>query len=388
MDQRLEALQRQAAADPRVIGLAGGLPNEAQFPRRALAMSFLRALRQAGTPALQYGWAEGSERLREFVAERLRARGAEVTAGDVLITSGAQQAIAIALDLVCEPGDRVAVDPETYPAALDLLRARRLRPVAGPLRSIAATAAYAMPAVGNPRGFALPADARRALLASRLPVIEDDAYADLRFDGAAPRPLLAEAPARVLHVGTLSKTLCPGLRIGWLVAPRRLRRRAVLLKQGGDLQASSLGQAIAEDYLVGGAGTAGIDFDARLLRLRRFYRRRAGVLGRALRTHLPEWRFAPPEGGFAIWAEANGCVNELAFMKSALAAGVCFDAGSAFRPGREGQPTAVRLCFSLAPSDHLEEGVRRLAVAWKRALTGARGSNPPARSKRPVDRRG
>jgi len=118
MDDRIERLQRRAAADPRVIGLAGGLPNEAQFPRRALAGSFMRALSRAGAPALQYGWAEGSERLRSFVAARLRARGAKVNADHVIITSGAQQAIAIALDLTCRPGDRVAVESETYPAAL------------------------------------------------------------------------------------------------------------------------------------------------------------------------------------------------------------------------------------------------------------------------------
>ncbi len=127
-DDRVEELQRRAAADLCEIGLAGGLPNEAQFPRRALAASFLRALSRAGVPALQYGWPEGSERLRYFVAGRLRARGAKVNPDHVIIASGAQPAIAIALDLTCRPGDRVAVESETYPAALELMRARRLRP--------------------------------------------------------------------------------------------------------------------------------------------------------------------------------------------------------------------------------------------------------------------
>jgi 2-aminoadipate transaminase len=367
MDEQLDELQRRAAADPRVIGLAGGLPNKGQFPRRALARSFLRAVRQAGTPALQYGWPEGSERLRAFVADRLRARGADVVATDVLITSGAQQAIAIALELTCRAGDRVAVDAETYPAALDLLRARRLRPVARADALDGARAAYAMPALGNPRGLALDAAARGALLGSALPIIEDDAYADLRFDGPAPRPLLADAPGRVFHVGTLSKTLCPGLRIGWLVAPRRLRRRALVLKQGDDLQASSLAQAVVEQYLAGGADGPGTDFDARLVRLRRFYWRRAALLARALRRHLPGWRFAAPEGGFAIWAEADAVVDDVALLERALAAGVSFDPGSAFRPSSAGKPTAMRLCFSLAPATALDEGVRRLAAAWRRA---------------------
>lgn len=366
MDDRIEELQRRAAGDPRVIGLAGGLPNEAQFPRRALAVSFLRALNRAGVPALQYGWAEGSERLRAFVADRLGARGADVKADQVVITSGAQQAIAIALDLTCRAGDRVAVDDETYPAALDLMRARRLRPVAGPSALASSRAAYALPAVGNPRGLALAPAARHALLASGLPIIEDDAYADLRFDGPAPPPMLAEAPGRVLHVGTLSKSLCPGLRIGWLVAPRHLRRRALQLKQGEDLQSSSLGQAVAEDYLTGGAGATGIDFESRLVKLRRFYAGRARRLARALRAHLPDWRFTPPEGGFAIFAEASAGGDETALLEAAIRAGVSFDPGSSFRASRSSRPLALRLCFSLAASDAFDEGARRLARAWKR----------------------
>ena len=127
----------------------------------------------------------------------------------------------------CVPGDRVAVESETYPAALELMRARRLRPVAKPAGLVSARAAYVLPVVGNPRGLSISPGARHAVLDSGLPIIEDDAYADLHFGGPAPAPLLAEAPRRVLHVGTLSKSLCPGLRIGWLVAPRHLRKRAL-----------------------------------------------------------------------------------------------------------------------------------------------------------------
>src|SRR4051812_3455546 len=112
----IDEIQRRAAADARVIGLAGGLPAEAQFPKRDFAESFLRVLGKAGAPALQYGWVEGSEGLRAWVATRLRARGAAVAAEDVIITNGAQQAIAIALELAVRPGARVAVDAETYPA--------------------------------------------------------------------------------------------------------------------------------------------------------------------------------------------------------------------------------------------------------------------------------
>lgn len=386
MSTPIDDLLRAAAADARVIGLAGGLPSEAQFPKRELARAFLRVLRRSGTPALQYGWAEGSDGLRAFVAGRLRARGADTRADDVIITSGAQQAIALALELTARAGDSVGVGAETYPAALELMRARRLVPVAqwrGP------RVRYAMPAVHNPRGGALADAARAELLGAGGAIIEDDAYAELRFDGPPARPLLADAPDRVLHVGTLSKTLSPGLRIGWLVVPDRLRERALRLKQGTDLQASSLGQAIAEAYLLGDGDLPAVDWDARLGRLRRLYRRRATLLLRALRSALPGWRFTKPAGGFAIWAEAPPdapAVEELTLLRHAVAAGVAFDPGSTFRPDAAPRPLAVRLCFSAAPTASFQDGAQRLARAWRHA-TGDRGerapfAEPPAPSER------
>ena len=365
----IDALQRRAAADPRVTGLAGGLPAEAQFPKRALALSFLRALRKTGAPALQYGWVEGSETLRALVARRLRARGATTRDDEVIITSGAQQAIAIALELLSRAGDRVAVDAETYPAALELMRARRRVPVTDARR---ARLIYAMPAISNPRGLPLDAAGRRSLLAGDLPIIEDDAYAELQFAGPPPRPLIADAPGRVLHVGTFSKTLSPGLRIGWLVTPPRLRRRALRIKQASDLQASSLTQAILEDYLTGGDHGAPAPFDQRLVGLRRYYRARAAALARALRAHLPDWRFQAPQGGFAIWAEAGGPgagrrIDEVAFLKAAVAARVVFDPGSLFRASAASSPLGIRLCFSTARPVEFEPAMRRLARVYRRA---------------------
>src|SRR5262249_26260443 len=162
-------------------------------------------------------WPEGRAELREWIAARLCARGADVGPDDVIVTSGAQQAIAIAAQLALERGDEVGVDAETYPAALDLFRTRGGRPRA---RWGGATPLfYAMPAIGNPRSRPMGPTARGALLLGALQIIEDDAYAELRFDGRTPRPLLADGRARVWHVGSFSKTLCPGLRVGWLVPP-------------------------------------------------------------------------------------------------------------------------------------------------------------------------
>jgi 2-aminoadipate transaminase len=370
MDERIDAIQRRTAGDPRVIGLAGGLPSEAQFPKRELARSFLRVLGTAGAPALQYGWVEGFASLRELIASRLRARGAHTSAADVIVTSGAQQAIAVALEATCKRGDRVGTAPETYPAALDLLRERRLAPV---VSATGVRVHYAMPALGNPSGARLDAATRDALLASGALVIEDDAYADLRFDGTAPRPLLADAPKQVFHVGSFSKTLCPGLRIGWLVAPAPFRKRALRIKQSTDLHASSLAQAIVEDLLITRPDGEGLDFEARLVRLRRFYRARAAALARALRRHLPEWRFSDPEGGFTIWTRADRArpaIDEPALLEAAAGEGVMLDPGSMFRANRSVAPMAIRLSFSAAPPARFDEGVRRLARAWRRVTRG------------------
>lgn len=364
MDHAVDELMRASASDPRVIGLSGGLPSDGLFPRRALAESFLRVLEQPST--LQYGWPEGHLPLREQIARRLRARGAVVTADSVLVTSGAQQAIAIAADLVAQRGDRIEVERLTYPSALELFRAQGLRPV--PARSDVdhdIRLSYVMPAVGNPVGGRFAVEERRALLARRKHlVIEDDAYADLSFDGPAPRPLVADLPSRVFHVGTFSKILCPGLRIGWLVVPKRFREQARALKSASDLQAGSLAQLLLNDYL------EHADLDERLTRLRRFYRTRAQRLARALRQHAPFWQFQMPTGGFSIWVDTGTRRGEQDFLRAAIAEGVSFDPGSLFRATAAAQPLAFRLCFSRAAPEQLVDGVKRLVRAWGRVQPG------------------
>lgn len=378
VDPIVEALQRRAASDARVIALGGGLPSPRQFPRRALATAFLRTI---GDPsALQYGWPEGHARLRAFIAARLAARGADIDADEVVVTSGAQQAIVIATQAIVGPGGRIATDEESYPAALDAFRTLGAIPVAG-LDAPSTTAAYVMPAIANPRGRALDRAARGRLIASRRALLEDDAYAELRFDGAPPAPLVTEARGRVFHIGTFSKTLCPGLRVGWLVAPRRYQRRVLRAKRDQDLQSSTLAQAILVEAL--GLGADGDDaaiaravesFDARLERLRRFYRRRAERLVRALRRHLPSWRVAMPEGGFSVWVDSDDALDDVTLLRAAVDEGVAFDPGRLFRPSRTPAPLALRLCFSAEPPDRLEEGVRRLARAVARVARAAHGA--------------
>jgi 2-aminoadipate transaminase len=372
VNPQIERLQRESARNRQVIALGGGLPSPRQFPRRALGRSFVRAV--DGAAALQYGWPEGIEPLRDWIRRRMTARGVEVAPDDVIITSGAQQAIAIAAQLGAQRGQRMRVDPESYPAALDLFRTRGLRLVTDG----AAAASYVMPQVSNPHGRRLADTERVGLLAGRGWLVEDDAYAELRFDGRVGRPLIADARDRVFHVGTFSKTLCPGLRIGWLIPPPRLRARALRQKRDRDLQAPTVTQAVLADWL------ASHDYDEHLRRLRRFYRRRAERLADSIRRHLPALRFEFPEGGFSIYCESDVPGDDAALLRLALEHGVSFDPGLLFRPdnGKGEHPLAFRLCFSLVEEEQLDEGVRRLRRAWAQWARSARLAAHAPRSPR------
>ena len=354
VDLQIDALQRIAAERDDVLALGGGLPASELFPRAELESAFAESLAVRGDPALQYGWPEGTPGLRAWIAARLRARGAVVDDADVLITSGAQQAIAIAAEILLHDGDSVAVDAETYPAALDVFRGRGA--VAKEMPWGADVVRYVMPGVSNPRGVDLSPEARRALLASSAPFIADEAYTDLCF-GDVSRPLLADARDRAWHVGTFSKTLAPGLRIGYLVTPPAAHARALELKHATDLQAPSVGQALLEAFL------AKDDFDARLTRARAFYRDRATRFAEALRRSLPSARFVEPTGGFSIFVETDARGDDTAFLRLATAEGVSFDPGSMFRPASVDRPLSLRLCYSATSPDAYDEAMRRLARA-------------------------
>jgi 2-aminoadipate transaminase len=359
MSSRIERVQRAAAARKDVLSFAGGLPDPAVFPRAALTGAFLRAIVHSGVPALQYGWPEGQPRLRQFIADRLGARGCKVGPDEILVTSGAQQAIAIATQLIFRRSKLIRLDPETYSGALELFRARGLD-ITFDVRG--AAGAYVMPQIDNPRGQVMDERSRRALVQqtrrSKLMLIEDDAYADIVFSGEAGRPLLADAPEATFHVGTFSKNLCPGLRVGWLVAPRSFRERALEAKRESDLQANSLAQSILEEFFLHD------DFDARIVKARRLYRRRAARLADALRRHLPRWSFEEPKGGFSIWIDTGRPGDDVAFLRRAVAHGTSFDPGSQFRVEQRAA-MSLRLSYSCLPERSIEEGVERLGAAWK-----------------------
>lgn len=338
-----------------VISFAGGLPAADTLPREEMLDAAREALLRMGESPLQYDWPEGRPSLRTLIANRLQGRGAQVDADDVLITSGAQDALGLAVEVLgCR---EIEVDEITYPGAVDLFAARGI--VAVTDRS--AAVAYTMPAVHNPWGWSATPLQRAASLCAEW-VIEDDAYAELRFDGGAPTPLLAEAPERVFHIGTVSKTLSPGLRIGWLVAPRRWHKPLREAKARRDLHASGLTQAIAEILMGHGR------YDLRLARLRRYYSERCERL-LAVLPAVARARFTVPSGGFSLWLEAECAESDEVFLKRALANGVAFDPGVLFRPEEGDAPErlGMRLSFSSVEPSLFDEGIQRLALTLQQA---------------------
>jgi 2-aminoadipate transaminase len=343
---RIEELQKQAVERDDVIGFAGGLPANDLLPREELA----RALAEVTTTddtALQYGWPEGSPDLRSWVARRLAARGAAIDPERVIITAGAQQALAIATHVI---GDRtIAVGDATYQGALDAFGPRA--------RTEGDDVRYVIAGVCNPQGT--PQRPASELLDSARELIVDEAYAELRFDGRVLPPLIADAPERVWHVGTVSKTIAPGLRVGWLVPPGRHHTAALDFKHEADLQTASVSQvALARLFGL-------VDYDVLLEKSRAAYAARAIALGQALRRHAPDLHFADPIGAFSIWIETRERGDEIALLEAALEEGVMFDPGSYFRPVRDGD-IALRLCYSNAPVHRFDEGVQRLVRAIAR----------------------
>lgn len=353
-----DKLARKAAAEPGVISFAGGLPDSKLFPTRELGVALQGAL--TNDEALQYGWPEGAERLRAHIAGALSARGANVSPDRVIITSGAQQAIALSVAALPRKG-AIGVDRESYPGALDIFRSARR--ALGTFED-AASAYYSMPSVSNPRGQRMDREQRKELLARAVRhhafLIEDDAYEGTWFTGESSTPLLAEAPDRVFHIGTFSKTLCPGLRIGWLVPPPRLARRVLRQKQNFDLQANGMAQAMLERYLEGD------QFAKHQRKARLRYRRKAALLMRSVARELPELRFGAPGGGFSLWLEGDFALDQKKLLATALEAGVTFDPGYLFR-AQPAATLALRLCYSTVAESDIEEGARRLATALELA---------------------
>jgi 2-aminoadipate transaminase len=364
-------------ARPGVISFAGGLPAPELFDAAGLRDAFAAALADARAGrTLQYSTTEGDPELRAAVAARLSARGLPTDAGDLLITSGSQQALTLAATALIEPGDRVLVEEPSYLAALQSFQLAGavvvpvacdddgLNPdaVAAAASEHAARVLYTIPTFHNPTGRTLPLERRRALAATAerhgLWLIEDDPYGELRYRGQ-PLPSLATiAEERTLALSTLSKVAAPGLRIGWVRAPADLRRALVVAKQAADLHSSTVDQAAAARWL------AAVDLEAHLAVLRGEYGRRRDALLDGLAAALPPGStHNRPDGGMFVWARLPDGWDAEPLLARALEHDVAFVPGYPFFAG-EPDRAALRFSFTTHPPAEIAEGLARLRRAW------------------------
>ena len=355
---------------PHVISMAGGLPLASTFPVAALAEATAHVLRKEAADALQYSTTAGHPGLRAWVADRAGADPAQV-----VITHGSQQALELVIRALVDPGATVALADPAYVGALQALRLNGadLLPVPSDRYGLCVDvladrlAAGARPVLvyvvsnfDNPTGATLALERREALaaLADRygFVIVDDDPYAELRWGGVRLAPI-ASMTDRVVTLGSTSKVLCPGLRVGWAVAPPTVANHLVLLKQATDLHTATFNQRVVHRVL-----TAPGFLDAHLPVLRSTYQRHAVALRDAVPARLGDRvTFAAPDGGMFVWLHMPD-LDPDALLPRAIDQGTAFVPGSAFSV--TGQPTqALRLSFATADPTGLEEAVRRLAMA-------------------------
>lgn len=374
-------------SEPDIISFAGGIPDPALFPRAEIAAAARDILADPARAAiaLQYAPSEGYAPLRRFIAGVMEERGAPCTIDNILITSGSQQALDFIGRLFLAPGDRVLVSRPTYLGALQAFNA--CEPVYGKLPLLGdnlgpdsgaeppgARFGYVVTDFQNPTGESLSLAERQALVASAaamgLPLVEDAAYEQLRYDGEALPSLLALDTARaggidaggVLYCGTFSKTIAPALRIGWVAAPRPVIDKLVLLKQASDLHASTFNQMLIHEV----ASTIG---PQHLETIRRTYRARRDAMLAALEAHFPaSVRWTRPEGGMFIWVTVPDRIDTENLLRRAVAdVRVAFVPGRTFHADDTGRNT-LRLNFSLNSESVASEGIRRLGTVLREAL--------------------
>ncbi len=370
---------------PGIISFAGGFPDSAMFDVDGIREASMKALAEEPGGALQYGATEGYNPLREQLAAFMGSKGVQVAADGLIVTTGSQQALDLIGKTLIDPGAKVIVEAPTFLATIQCFRLYGANVIGAPIDAqgvqvdkLEALIAehkprfvYLIPTFGNPSGATLSLERRKRILElavkTQTVVIEDDPYGDLYF-GEAPPPSLMALTAQVpgsrdwlVHCGSLSKVLSPGLRVGWMVGPAELLAKATMCKQFSDAHTSTFAQATAAQYLKAGRMPATLD------KVRQVYAGRAKTMGECLKKELGDAiEFTQPGGGLFFWARLTGAGgkikdgNELA--KRAIEKGVAFVPGAPFFATHP-DLSSLRLSFATVGEDKIREGVARLGTA-------------------------
>jgi 2-aminoadipate transaminase len=370
---------------PGIISFAGGFPDSAMFDVEGLKEASAKALAEEPGGALQYGATEGYEPLRSQLSAFMKTKGVEVDPTGLIVTTGSQQALDLLGKTLISPGDKVIVEGPTFLATIQCFRLYGAQLISAPVDADGVRTdelekliaehkpkfVYLIPTFGNPSGALLSLERRKKVLELavkyRTPMVEDDPYGDLYFDQPPPPSIMAlakDVPGSrelLVHCGSLSKVLSPGLRIGWMIGPAELLAKATMCKQFSDAHTSTFAQATAGQYLKSGR------MPATLANVRKVYGQRAQAMGEALRRELGDAiTFTQPGGGLFFWARLTGANGKVAdanvFAKRAIEKLVAFVPGAPFFAERPDVAT-LRLSFATANVEKIQEGIARLGAA-------------------------
>jgi 2-aminoadipate transaminase len=370
---------------PGVISFAGGLPSPATFPVEALREACERVLRDAAgaRAALQYAASEGFGPLREWVAHDLRRQGMAVAPAQVLITTGSQQGLDLVAKVLIDAGSKVLVESPTYLGALQAFAPMQPRFAsvagddAGPLvEALDAEAVrdarcfYLLPNFQNPTGRTI-GEARRAALVERaaslgLPLVEDNPYGDLWFDAPPPPSLAGRASDNAIYLGSFSKVLAPGLRLGYLLAPAALIPKLLQAKQAADLHTPSFNQRLVHEVIADGF------LERHVPAIRALYRAQRDAMLAALERHMPQGvRWNRPAGGMFLWLQLPAPLDASELLPDALARGVAYVPGAPFHAAG-GAAGTLRLSFVTASAAQIEAGIAALGALLAEQLEPVR----------------
>ena len=371
----------KAASDPAITSFAGGLPNPISFPQEKLMESMQRVVAERGPEAFQYSMTAGIPELREWIAERYNHRfGTDYTADDVLVTTGSQQVLDLLGKVLLDKGDGVIVEKPTYLAAIQAFALNQ--PVFHEVElteeglnidelnaalDAGAKMIYLIPNFQNPTGLTYSAEGRRqvreALAGRNIVVVEDDPYGELRFEGESLSYIGGTALPHGVVMGSFSKTVTPGFRMGYLLTKdHELLRNLSIAKEAADLHTNVFSQYVVMDYL------AHNDLDEHLTKIRELYRKQAQAMTDAMAEFFPAGvTFTKPEGGMFLWATLPAGVSTMDLFPKALERGVAFVPGDPFY-AEPGKRSTMRLNFTNADEDTIRDGIRRLAEVIAAAL--------------------
>ncbi|GAA2446827.1 PLP-dependent aminotransferase family protein [Agromyces soli] len=367
------------ASRPEVVSLAGGMPFVSALPQDLITTSMDRVMREQGPTALQYGGGAGIPALREHILDVMSLEGIRgASVDDVVTSTGSQQALDFVAKLFLDPGDVVLAEAPSYVGALGVFRSYQasvvhvatdddglipeaLRETIGFLRSQGRRIKflYTIPNFHNPAGVTLSAERRPEILEicrqNEILVLEDNPYGLLHFDEPAPNALRSMDPEGVIYLGSFSKTLAPGFRVGWALAPHAIREKLILAAESAVLSPSSFSQLVVAEYL------STVDWRGQIDTFRGVYRERKDAMIEALGEYLPQLRWTNPNGGFYVWVTMPDVLDSKQMLPRAVRELVAYTPGTAFFADGRGRH-AMRLSYCYPTPEAIRLGIRRLAT--------------------------